>query len=214
MLGTLAHVEAEGWTGEDLMDGSHDLASFLVEGVGAPVRIEQVQLSDQPVVLPQEERVQRNHSQMLVGSGIPWETVTMSTSPAEAKEENKHLLESLTSLEAGRGVLVLACVRSVSPAGAVSRAAGVQASLQSWQEGHEGQLLVRVLGVVGHRAQWGGEVSQSRGLSGGAAVHHAGVYKGSDGVELLSAVMREDASDAAGSRAKKWHAALEAMTRI
>lgn len=123
-------------------------------------------------------------------------------------------MEVLTSLKAGRGVLVLGCVRSVPPGGVVSRAAGVQASLQSWQEWQEGQLLVRVLGVLGHRAQRRGEVSQSRGQTGGAAVHHAGVYKGSDGVELLSAVMRQDSSNAAESRAKKWHAALDAITRI
>lgn len=30
----------DGWMGDDLMDGSHDLASLLIEGVGAPVRIE------------------------------------------------------------------------------------------------------------------------------------------------------------------------------
>lgn len=45
-----------------LMDGSHDLAGLLVQDVRAPVRVEQVQLPDQPVVLSQEERVQRNHS--------------------------------------------------------------------------------------------------------------------------------------------------------
>lgn len=56
-----------------LMDGSHDLAGFLVQNVRTPVRVEKVQLFNQPVVLPQEERVQRNHSQMFISSGITWE---------------------------------------------------------------------------------------------------------------------------------------------
>ncbi len=50
------------------MNGSHDLAGLLVKGVRAPMGVEQVQLFDQPVVLSQEERVQRDHSQMLIGS--------------------------------------------------------------------------------------------------------------------------------------------------
>lgn len=58
-----------------LVDGSQDLAGLLVQDVRAPVRVEPVQLPNQPVVLPQEERVQRNHSQMFVGSGITWETL-------------------------------------------------------------------------------------------------------------------------------------------
>ena len=45
-----------------LMDGSDDLAGLLVQDVRTPVRVEQVQLFHQPVVLSQEERVQRNHS--------------------------------------------------------------------------------------------------------------------------------------------------------
>lgn len=53
------------------MDGTQDLAGFLVQRVGAPVRVEPPQLFDQPVVLSQEERVQCDHPQVLVGSGIP-----------------------------------------------------------------------------------------------------------------------------------------------
>lgn len=60
-----------------LMDGSHDLAGLLVQDARTPVRVEQVQLCDQPVVLSQEERVQRNHSQMFIGSGITWETAIL-----------------------------------------------------------------------------------------------------------------------------------------
>lgn len=60
------------------MDGSEDLAGFLIEGVGAPVGVEQVQLLDQPVVLPQEERVQRDQSQMFVGSRIACQESTMN----------------------------------------------------------------------------------------------------------------------------------------
>lgn len=55
------------------MDGSHDLARFLIQDVGTPVRVEKVQLFNQPVVLSQEECVQRNHSQMFISSGITWE---------------------------------------------------------------------------------------------------------------------------------------------
>lgn len=52
------------------MDGAQDLPGFLVQHVGAPVGIELLQLSDQPVVLSQEECVQRDHPQVLVSSGI------------------------------------------------------------------------------------------------------------------------------------------------
>lgn len=51
-----------------LVDGAYDLASFLIEGVGAPVGVELVQLLNQPVVLPQKERVQRDQPQMFVDS--------------------------------------------------------------------------------------------------------------------------------------------------
>lgn len=60
-----------------LMNGSHDLAGLLVESVRAPVGVEHVQLFDQPVVLSQKERVQRDHSQMLVGSRITCGTFTI-----------------------------------------------------------------------------------------------------------------------------------------
>lgn len=53
-----------------LVDGAQDLAGLLVQGVRAPVGVEPLQLSDQPVVLAQEERVQCDHPQVLVGSGI------------------------------------------------------------------------------------------------------------------------------------------------
>lgn len=54
--------------GRYLVDGPQDLARLLIERVGAPVRIDQVKLLDQPVVLSQEECVQGNHPQMLIGS--------------------------------------------------------------------------------------------------------------------------------------------------
>lgn len=69
------------------MNGSHDLAGLLIEGVGAPARVEQVQLFDQPVVLSQEERVQRDHSQMLIRSGITCEMFIMNNSSTEACRE-------------------------------------------------------------------------------------------------------------------------------
>lgn len=53
-----------------LVDGAQDLAGFLVQGVRAPVGVELLQLSDQPVVLTQEECVQRDHPQVFVCSGI------------------------------------------------------------------------------------------------------------------------------------------------
>lgn len=55
------------------MDGAQDLASFLVQRVRAPVGVELLQLSDQPVVLSQEEGVQRDHPEVLIGSGITCE---------------------------------------------------------------------------------------------------------------------------------------------
>lgn len=73
MPGTLAKLEENFRLLWYLMDGSHDLARFLIQDVRTPVRVEKVQLFNQPVVLPQEERVQRNHSQVFVSSGITWE---------------------------------------------------------------------------------------------------------------------------------------------
>lgn len=60
-----------------LLDGPQDLAGLLVQDVRTPVRVEQAQLCNKPVVLSQEERVQRNHSQMFIGSGITWETAIL-----------------------------------------------------------------------------------------------------------------------------------------
>lgn len=181
------------------MNGAHDLTGLLVQGVGAPVRVEQVQLLDQPVVFPQEERVQRDHAQMLVGSGIPCEVFIVSSSSSETcRAFYSHF--QLTSLKAGRGVPLRRGAVPSAPrgCGGVSGAAGVQVGLQARQEGHVGQLLVPVLGVEGHGAQRGGEVPQSQGQAGGAAVNHTGVHKGGDGVELLSVSMGQDSGDAAG----------------
>lgn len=138
----------------------------------------------------------------------------MNNSSTEAcGEQTTHYIQSLTSLKAGRGVLpALGSVRP--PRGGVSRTAGVQVSLQAWQEGHVVQLLVWVLGVEGHWAQRRRVVSQSRGQTGGAAVHHTGIYKGGDGVELLSVAMRQDSSHTAGSRAEERHATLDATARV
>lgn len=69
------------------MNGSYDLAGLLVEGVRAPVKIEQVQLFDQAVVLSQEERVQCNQSQMFIGSRITCEALVMNSSHTEACRE-------------------------------------------------------------------------------------------------------------------------------
>lgn len=69
------------------MDGSHDLAGLLVECVRAPVRVEEVQLSDQPVVLSQKECVQSDHTQVLIRSGITCETLIINNSSSEASRE-------------------------------------------------------------------------------------------------------------------------------
>lgn len=71
-----------------------------------------------------------------------------------------------------------------------------------------------MLGVQGHGALRGGEVPQSQGQAGGAAVNHTGVHKGGDGVELLSVSTGQDSGDAAGSRAEERHATLNAIPRI
>lgn len=91
------------------MDGSHDLACFLIQDVRTPVGVEKVQLFNQPVVLSQEERVQRNHSQVLISSGITWESFILNTRPSGAGEANF----SLTSLKTGRVV-----AQTLRPAGA------------------------------------------------------------------------------------------------
>ena len=56
-----------------------------------------------------------------------------------------------------------------------------------------------------------GAVPQGRGQAAGAAVHHAGVHEGGDGVELLSVAVRRDT---AGSRAEEGHATLDPVARI
>ena len=71
-----------------------------------------------------------------------------------------------------------------------------------------------MLGGEGHGAQQRGAVPQSRGQAGGAAVHHAGVYEGGDGVELLSVAMRQESTNTAGSGAEERHTTLDAITRI
>lgn len=87
-------------------------------------------------------------------------------------------------------------------------------SLQAGQEGHVGQVLVRVVAVQGHGAQRRREVPQGEGQAGRAAVHHAGIHEGGDGVELLSAPPGPGAGQATGRRAKERHAALDAIARI
>lgn len=87
-------------------------------------------------------------------------------------------------------------------------------SLPAGQERHVGQLPITVQGVEGHGAQRRRAVPERGGQAGGAAVHHAGVYKGGDGVELLPVAMEENSCSAAGSRAEKRHAALDTVTRI
>lgn len=114
-----------------LVDGAHDLPGLLVQGVGTPVRVEQVQLLNQPVVLSQEERVQRDHSQMFVSSGITWEALVFYSQTRRNQEPNF----SLTRLETGSVV-------ALRSAGAVSGAARVQLALGAGQEGHVGQTLV------------------------------------------------------------------------
>lgn len=57
-------------------------------------------------------------------------------------------------------------------------------------------------------------VSESRSQAGGAAVHHAGIDKGGDGIELLPLTMRQNSSTTAGSRAEERHATLDPITRI
>lgn len=57
-------------------------------------------------------------------------------------------------------------------------------------------------------------VSESGGQAGGAAIHHTGIYKRGDGVELLPVEVRRNSSSTAGSRAEKRHAALDTIARI
>ena len=87
-------------------------------------------------------------------------------------------------------------------------------ALHPWQGGHVGQTLVRVLGVQRQRAQGRRQVPESQRPTAGAAVHHARIHEGGDGVELLSVAPRQDSSNAAGRRAEERHAALGAITRI
>ena len=83
------------------MNGSYDLAGLLIEGVGAPVRVEQVQLFDQTVVLSQKERVKCDQSQMFVGSGITCDTQLMNSSCSRAgRKWLIQYIHSLTSLKA------------------------------------------------------------------------------------------------------------------
>lgn len=58
-------------TAHYLLDGPHDLAGLLIKGVGAPVGVEAMQLLNQSVVLPQKHSVQCDHTQVLIGSGVP-----------------------------------------------------------------------------------------------------------------------------------------------
>lgn len=74
------------------MDGSYDLAGLLIKGVRAPVRVEQVQLFNQPVVLSQKQRVQRDHSQMLISSGITCETLIMNNGGLQRSDISLHVL--------------------------------------------------------------------------------------------------------------------------
>lgn len=86
--------------------------------------------------------------------------------------------------------------------------------LHAWQEGHVGQILVRVLRIQRHGAQRRGQVPESQRQTGGAAVHHARIHVGGDGVELLAVALGQGPCDAAGRRAEEGHAALGAITRI
>lgn len=124
---------------------------------------------------------------------------------------------SLTSLKTG--CVVAQRLRSARAAaacwnGGVSGATGVQVALRARQEGHVGQILVRVLGVQRHGAQGRRQVSESQRHTGGAAIHHARIHEGADGVELLSVAPRQASSNAAGRRAEERHAALGAIARI
>lgn len=194
-----------------LMDGSHDLAGFLVQDVRTPVRVEKVQLFNQPVVLSQEERVQRNHSQMFISSGITWEKFTYNNRPCRPRKAGF----SLTSLKTGSVVAqTLRSVGATARNSGASGATGVQVGLHAGQEGHVGQILVGVLSIQRHGAQRRGQVPESQRQSSGAAVHHARVHEGGDGVELLPVVLRQDSSNAAGRRAEERHAALGAVARI
>ena len=75
------------------MNGSHDLARLLIQGVRAPVGVEPLQLFDQPVVLSQEKRVQCDHSQMFIGSGITCEAWIMNKSSTQIwREISLHVL--------------------------------------------------------------------------------------------------------------------------
>lgn len=142
---------------------------------------------------------------MFISSGITWETLLFYNQPCRTQTLNV----SLTSLKTGRAVAPM--LRS---AGAVPGATGVQVALRAWQEGHVGQILVRALGVQRHGAQGRRQVPEGQRQTGGAAVHHARIHEGGDGVELLSGAPRQDSSNAAGRRAEERHAALGAVARI
>lgn len=87
-------------------------------------------------------------------------------------------------------------------------------SLEAGQERHVGQLPVMVLRVEGHGAHRGGVIPERRSQAGGAAVHHAGIYEGADGVELLPGAVRQNSCATAGSGAEERHAALDTVTRV
>lgn len=61
----------------------------------------------------------------------------------------------------------------------------------AWQVWHVGKSLVRVQEVVGQQAEGVGVVTECRGQGARAAVHHAGIHEGSDGVELLAVAQRQ-----------------------
>lgn len=86
-----------------LMNGSYDLAGLLIKGVRAPVRVEQMQLFDQSVVLSQKEGVQCDHSQMLIGPRVTCETFIVNNWCTQ--NCGKPTIHFLTSLKTGGGVL-------------------------------------------------------------------------------------------------------------
>lgn len=124
------------------------------------------------------------------------------------------MIHSLTCVKTQRGVLWVRRSVRYSRGGGVAGPTGIQVSLDAGQERHVGQLPVMVLGVEGHGAHRGGAVPERRGQAGGAAVHHAGVYEGGDGVQLLPEAVRRNSCPTAGSGAEERHAALDTVPRV
>lgn len=64
-------IRAPGLNHAHLVQGAHHLARLLVYGVGAPVRVQGLELRSQAVVLAQPQRVQGSERRDLAGTAVP-----------------------------------------------------------------------------------------------------------------------------------------------